>query len=99
MKEGTYVSLVCHSGSTQNKVLYLENAFLMSDGKNTYVYVRNENGLLEKRFVTAGVSTDGYATPVYSGLKESDYIAFPYDKELREGAQTVIKGTDSLFGG
>ena len=63
------------------------------------MYIRNDDGLLEKQYLTVGVSTDGYATPVYSGLKESDYIAFPYDKNLREGAPTVIKGTDGLFGG
>ena len=99
MKEGTYVSMTCHTGSVQGKVLYLENAFLVTSGKKTFVYIRNADGLLEKRNLTVGVSTDGYATPVYGGLKESDYIAFPYDKNLREGARTVIKGTDGLFGG
>ena len=98
LKEGTYVSMICHSSQSGSSVLYVENAFLVNEGRNTFAYVRNSSGLLEKRYLTVGVSTDGYATPVYEGLREADYIAFPYDKNLREGAETVIKGTDGLYG-
>jgi len=45
-----------------------------------------------------GVSTDGYMTPVYSGITEEDYLAFPYGSEAQEGAPTY-EGTDQdLYG-
>ena len=97
LQEGSYVSLTYRSGGDMG-ILYLENAFLCTEGRDTYVYVRNPEGLLEKRLIQTGVSTDGYATPVYSGLNAQDYIAFPYDRNLREGAQTTESGVDELYG-
>lgn len=97
LQEGAYVSLSYTSGDDR-QALYLENAFVRTEGKDCFVYVRNEQGLLEKRLIQAGVSTDGYATPVYSGLTDGDFIAFPYDKNIREGAETAEAGVDSLYG-
>ena len=98
LQEGTYVSMICHTGEDQSNVLYLENAFILVEGRDSYVFVRNEEGVLEKRKLKTGVSTDGYATPVYSGLSAGDHIAFPYDKNVREGANCVVTGADGLYG-
>lgn len=97
LQEGAFVSLTYQTGSGED-VLYLESAFIRSEGKESYVWVRNGEGLLEKRYIETGTSPDGYATPVYSGLTESDYIAFPYGRDVREGAQTVESGVESLYG-
>lgn len=97
LQEGAYVSLTYYAGGAED-VLYLENAFLLTEGRDSYVYVRNEAGVLEKRQIQTGISTDGYATPVYAGLGMDDYIAFPYDKNVREGANTVESGLDELYG-
>lgn len=97
LQEGTYVSLTYELG-TEDNALYLENAFILTEGKDSFVYIRNEQGLIEKRLILTGVSTDGYATPVYSGVTAADYIAFPYDQNLREGAETVQSGLDGLYG-
>ena len=59
---------------------------------------RNTDGLLEKRFVVTGDSTDGYMTPVLSGLSEMDFIAFPYGKQVVEGAPTVEGTWEDLYG-
>lgn len=98
LQEGAYVSMLCHTGEQNANVLHLENAFIFTEGKNSFVYVRNEAGLLEKRLLQTGISTDGYATPVFAGLTAEDHIAFPYDRDIREGAETVISGTDGLYG-
>ena len=97
LQEGSFVSLT-YAVDGGGEVLYLENAFIHTEGKNSYVFVRNGEGLLEKRLIQTGTSVDGYATPVYSGLEESDYIAFPYSRETREGAQTTEAGIDQLYG-
>jgi hypothetical protein len=44
------------------------------------------------------VSTDGYMTPIHSGITEEDFVAFPYGKSVVEGAPTY-EGTDQdLYG-
>ena len=98
LQEGTYVSLICHTGEDRTSVMYLENAFIVTEGRDSFVYVRNAEGVLEKRQIKTGISIDGYATPVYSGLSANDHIAFPYGKNVREGAQCVVTGADGLYG-
>lgn len=97
LQEGAFVNLTYETGGDEETVMYLENAFIRTEGKDSYVYVRNEAGLLEKRYIQVGACVDGYATPVYSGLTEGDYIAFPYDKNIREGAETVETAISALY--
>ena len=97
LQEGAYVTLT-YETETEEQILYLENAFIRTEGRDSFVYVRNADGLIEKRYIETGISTDGYATPVYSGLEESDWIAFPYDRELREGLPTEEAQIDALYG-
>ena len=79
-------------------ILYLQNAFLRTEGNRTYVLVRNADGVLEKRYLECGVSTDGYMTPIHAGITEEDFLAFPYGSEAVEGAPT-FEGTDQdLYG-
>lgn len=99
LQEGAFVSLTYQTGGSDDQVMYLENAFIRYEGKESYVYVRNGEGLLEKRVIRTGISTDGYATPVYSGLSEEDFLAFPYGRSVREGAGTVEAGIETLYGG
>ena len=42
-------------GSAENGI-YLENPFIRTEQGKSFVYVRGEDGLLEKRFVTTGKS-------------------------------------------
>ena len=98
LKEGFYVSMTYQSPEQAAGTLYLQNAFLRSEGNRSYVYLRSAEGLLEKRYLECGVSTDGYMTPIYSGITEEDYVAFPYGKSIVEGAPTY-EGTDQdLYG-
>ena len=98
LQEGYYVSMTYQTAEQAAGTLYIQNAFLRSEGNRTYVFVRNAEGLLEKRYIGCGVSTDGYMTPVYSGITEEDYLAFPYGSAVTEGAPT-FEGTDQdLYG-
>ena len=98
LQEGYYVSLLCQTEEQAAGTLYVQNAFLRSEGNRIYVFVRNAEGLLEKRYLECGVSTDGYMTPIYSGITEEDFLAFPYGKTIKEGAPTY-EGTDQdLYG-
>ncbi len=98
LQEGYYVSMTYQTEEQAAGTLYLQNAFLRSEGNRTYVFVRSTEGLLEKRYLECGVSSDGYMTPVYSGITEEDFLAFPYGSEVTEGAPTY-EGTDQdLYG-
>ena len=70
--------------------LFLPLAYLQSEGGESYIYIRNEKGRLEKRYVTTGQSLYNTVIEIKEGLTSEDYIAFPYGKNIREGANTVI---------
>ena len=87
LQAGSYVSMTYSTASAENGI-YLENPFLRSEGGQHYVYLRGENGKLEKRFVRVGKSLWGSYTQILSGVTAEDYLAFPYGKDIREGAPT-----------
>ena len=97
LQEGTYVNVVYSTASTQQGI-YLENPFLRSEQGQTYVYVRGEDGKLEKRAVTTGKALWGSYTEILEGLSPEDLIAFPYGKTVVEGADTVESDLSTLYG-
>ena len=74
-----------------------EDPFLRTEQGRTYVYVRGADGLLEKRYVTTGKSLWGSYTQILDGLTAEDYLAFPYGKQVKDGAQTVEAEPQSLY--
>lgn len=54
-------------------VLYISRRALLTEGENTYVKVRNENGDIEKRKVTTGF-TDGTNVEIVEGLSEGETV-------------------------
>ena len=97
LQEGSYVSIQYAAGDLQTGV-YLENPFLRTENGQSYVYVRGEDGLLEKRIVTTGRSLWGNYTQITEGLTAEDFIAFPYGKQLKEGAPTEESDPSVLYG-
>ena len=87
LQEGFYVSIRLQPGESQ-QALYVDNAYLRSDGAVYYVYARGADGRLEKRKVQIGGSLWGSYTQIRSGLTEDDWLAFPYGKTVKEGAPT-----------
>ena len=61
------------------------------------MYLRGEDGLLEKRYVTTGKSLWGSYTEILSGLTAEDLIAFPYGKAVKEGAPTQESDYSTLY--
>ena len=75
--------------SQSSSGIYLENYYIRTDesGKN-YVYLQGEDGLLKKQYVKVGKSLWGYYLEITSGVTLQDKIAFPYGKNVSEGAPT-----------
>lgn len=97
LQEGRYVSIIFSAGSAQNGI-YLENPFLRTEQGRSYVYVRGEDGLLEKRYVTTGKSLWGSYTEILEGITSEDFLAFPYGKDVKEGMPTVEGDLSDLYG-
>ena len=96
LQAGYYVSVMYASATSQHGI-YLENPFLRTEGGRSYVYVRGEDGLLEKRYVTTGKSLWGSYMEILSGLSEEDYLAFPYGKNVKPGAPTREADLSELY--
>ena len=97
LQTGNYVSIIFSAGTSEQGV-YLENPFLRTENGISYVYVRGEDGLLEKRQVVTGKSLWGSYTQILEGLTEEDYIAFPYGKNIKPGAPTAESDLSALYG-
>ena len=101
LREGEYVSIMySSSGSMANfePKLYLQTMFILTDGGKSYVYVRNDENLLEKREIATGRNLWGSYLEVKSGLTREDWIAFPYGKEVKDGAKTDEGSYQDLYG-
>ena len=69
--------------------LSLDEYYIRKDGDGrSYCYVRGKDGLLERRYLELGANNWGVIN-IKSGLRQDDYIAFPYGEGVEEGAQTV----------
>ena len=96
LQPNDYVDISYRSGSSNN-AWYLENMFIRVDNGKSYVYVRGENGLLEKRDVVTGADLWGSYTEIRGGLTQDDYVAFPYGQDVVEGAKTQEATPDQLY--
>lgn len=81
--------------STGMDGIYLEKFFVRteSDGK-PYVFMQGQDGKLKKQYITTGKTLYSYAIEIVSGLEPTDRIAFPYGKNVQDGAET--KEVDAL---
>ena len=79
--------------------LYLESFFLRSENGKSYVMIRGENDKLEKRWVQTGRDLWGSYTQIRGGLTLEDYVAFPYGRDVVEGAHTQEATADQLYSG
>lgn len=81
--------------STGADGIYLEKYFVRTetDGRS-YVYMQGEDGKLKKQYITTGKILYSYVVEIISGLEPTDKIAFPYGKNVQEGAKT--KEVDAL---
>lgn len=98
LQDGYYVSMTLRKNETQTGSLYLNSAFVRTEGASSYVYVRGTDGLLEKRFIQVGASLWGSYTEVRSGITADDFVAFPYGKDVKNGAPTQEGTWEDLYG-
>jgi len=78
------------------ETLTVPKAFVRDEDGGKYVYIRGEDGKLTRQAVTTGPLQDE-TYEILSGLKEDDWIAFPYGKSVKEGARTREGTMEELY--
>ena len=101
LQEGDWVEMSYQntSGSADGNTLYLESMFIRTENGKSYVMVKGENGKLEQRWVQTGRNLWGSYTQIRGGLTLEDFVAFPYGRDVTEGAGTVEATRDQLYNG
>ena len=100
LEPNDYVDIQYQKVSAQQQTgssLYLQSMFIREDNGKSYVMVRNEDGRLEQRWVQTGRDLWGSYTQIRGGLTIDDYVAFPYGRDVVEGAQTKEATADQLY--
>lgn len=96
LEAGSHVSM-SYSASSAEHGIYLEKAFVRTEKGESYIYVRGDDGKLEKRTVQVGKVLWGSYYEILSDLSEEDYLAFPYGKDVKQGAPTVESDLSVLY--
>lgn len=97
LKEYEYVSVTYNSKGETEESLYLERAFVLTENGRSYIFVQTEDGTVEKRQVETGELLWGSYVRIVSGLTLEDRIAFPYDKNAKDGAKAREAEIDELY--
>ena len=97
LSNGDGVDLSIDDLSSQDEdEIYLEQMFVREDGNQYYVYKKRvDNGKVEKGSMSKLEKSVSGSLEIVSGLSLDDEIAFPYGRDVREGAKT--KSTDTLY--
>lgn len=85
------------SAEESGSSLYLQSMFIRTDNGKSYVMARGEDGRLEQRWVQTGRDLWGSYTQIRGGLTIDDYVAFPYGRDVVEGAHTQEATVDQLY--
>lgn len=100
LQPNDYVDIQYQKVSAQQQAgssLYLQSMFIREDNGKSYVMARGEDGRLEQRWVQTGRDLWGSYTQIRGGLTIDDYVAFPYGRDVVEGAHTQEATTDQLY--
>ena len=80
----------------ESGTLSIMKAFVRTENGKKYVYVQDENNKLHKQEVVISAQSQESYT-IADGLSVDDYIAFPYGKNIREGANTIEGSIEDLY--
>lgn len=97
LMEYEYVTVNYEAVEKPSGSWYLETLFVRSEGGKSYVFVQNEDGKLEKRFIQTGKNLWGSYKEIRGGITVDDRVAFPYGKDVVDGAKTREATMDEFY--
>ncbi|MBQ2705281.1 MAG: biotin/lipoyl-binding protein [Agathobacter sp.] len=90
LRNGEYVDLsISTNQSEDGGGIYIDKAYVREEDGKSYCMIADENGRLKKQYIVTGKTVYGSAIEVKSGITDEDLIAFPYGKDVVEGAKAV----------
>ena len=92
-----YITISFDKTEEESASVYLMKCFIRSEDGRSYIYVADEDGKLEKRYVSTGKDVWGNYTEIKNGLSEGEMVAFPYGQHVREGAPTQEASIEALY--
>lgn len=87
IQAGEYLELTFNLSSDTTSSIWLSKAYVKQEG-NKYYVLKDVHGKLKKQYVTVGKIVWGDTMEIKDGLSDTDYIAFPYSKNAKEGVKT-----------
>ena len=91
LRNGMWLDITMTLGDdSAGESLFLWKAYILSDDGEKYIYKVGEDGRLKKQTVRTGKTLYGDYIEIKSGLSEEDLIAFPYGKNVRDGAAVKL---------
>lgn len=87
IQAGEYLELTFNLSSDTTSSIWLSKAYVKQEG-NKYYVLKDVHGKLKKQYVTVGKIVWGNTMEIKDGLSDTDYIAFAYSKNAKEGVKT-----------
>lgn len=87
IQAGEYLELTFNLSSDTTSSIWLSKAYVKQEG-NKYYVLKDVHGKLKKQYVTVGKIVWGDTMEIKDGLSDTDYIAFAYNKNAKEGVKT-----------
>lgn len=81
-----YVDIQIEGNGGNGSSVYLPKALIRMENGQSYVYIEGKNKKLKKQYVRTGQTLYSTYIEVKEGVSETDWIAFPYGKAVKEGA-------------
>ena len=91
---GEYLELTFHSNADTTSSIWLSKAYVKQE-RNKYYVLKDNHGRLKKQYVTVGKIVWGDTVEIKEGLSDTDYIAFAYSKNAKEGVKTKNMSEDA----
>lgn len=87
IQAGEYLELTFNLSSDTTSSIWLSKAYVKQEG-NKYYVLKDVHGKLKKQYVTVGKIVWGDTMEIKDRLSDTDYIAFAYSKNAKEGVKT-----------
>ena len=94
IQAGEYLELTFNSNTETTSSIWLSKAYVKQEG-NKYYVLKDNHGRLKKQYVTVGKIVWGDTMEIKDGLSDTDYIAFAYSKNAKEGVKTQKSSEDA----
>ena len=91
---GMQVTVTLPQEEAQDVVILKMNAISFDEDNQAFVYTRDENGEMQKTYITTGVSNGSY-TEIKDGLQSGDTVYAEVEAESSSGVSSLFS---SLFG-